>query len=449
MRKICLLTVLFCSLAGSVFAGFSGPIYAETSCRANINKQTGDPDNNKLTVRADAGLKSWIRFNLTGIDMNRVRAATLTVTLYEPRYDATTVDVSAVNDNCHDNDTWTDTNLTWLNAPGNDTASNTVLDPTKTTFQSTLSFPSGLQGSAFSTDVTNAILSNTDNVVQFVLHNGVGATTTVINFCTHDQSTVAWHPYLTLEYTPLGADHSSPAIGSKVTTSLSSLSWTLPEPNIPGTPVYCDVYLGTEPNRPQMTKKTLGTGVKTIAISAFGALVDNTKYYWFVDMHDSSRTPNPVPGEQWSFSTYNNTAPVIEAIANQLFWGLPQTVTLNATVTDDGLPNPPAAMTYAWTLTAGPASVVINSPNTKDTTLSITEIGDYRFRLAVSDGDMTAYAAAKVVVGTTPCDASHLNTGLPYDTADVNLDCAVDLKDFAEMAFKWMNCTEKLTNCGR
>jgi hypothetical protein len=462
MKKLCALAILLCLLGSSVFAAFSDPIFATQAGRTRSD--TGTPpgsvnnhDTNKLTVRSTEGFgqKSWIRFDLSTANKIGLRGAKLTLTLMEAKYDACNLDISALNDSCHDNDAWTDTNITWNNAPGNyntvegDITDWAALAPAKTTYLSTLSFATGAIGQSFSIDVTSAVLADTDNNVQFILHNSNAN----INFATWDHSTLT-HPYLTLEYTPNGADYPNPAIASKVSTSLSSLSWVTPDPNHTNT-VYCDVYLGTEPNRPQMNKKTLGANVTTVAINTanfptFGTLVNNTTYYWFVDVHDSSRTDNPALGETWSFTTDNNAAPGVNVGLDQILYGLPYTVSLDATVTDDGLPTPPA-LTYLWERIAGPATAVINTPNAEDTLVTITERGDYQFRLTVSDSAKSTADQLQVVVGTTACDASHLDTGAAYNEADVNHDCIVDVLDLEALIFNvdvWLNCTDTLDNCG-
>jgi hypothetical protein len=62
---------------------------------------TNNSDNNKLSVRSDAtAAKSWIKFELGDLDVNNLRAATLTVTMLEGRGGTTTVDVSAGSIHC-------------------------------------------------------------------------------------------------------------------------------------------------------------------------------------------------------------------------------------------------------------------------------------------------------------------------------------------------------------
>lgn len=458
MNKISLCLLAIGILSSGVF-GETVSFTANVSCRTEgasyVDTNRSDPS--KLSVRRTSnGNKSWIKFTgLEAVDTARLKTATLTIALQEDKPGTQSCDVSYVNDDCLDNISWAETQITWNNAPGNNTASLAELDSTKATLLSTVNFTDGLAGQTFDINVLAALQTDTDGIVQFVLHNS----SNLLNFATHDNSVVARRPVLTIVYYPIGADEPSPAVGAVVETSLPSLSWVLPEPNEPGTPIYCDVYLGyllegqTEPNRPQMDKVTLGNNVTTVAINTtnfptFGALADKTTYYWFVDCHDASKVPSLIPGEPWSFSTYNNEVPDVEAGENQILWGVPKEVTLDATVKDDGMPAP-SALTYAWTLVSGPATAVIHSPDTEDTTVSITERGDYRFMLTVSDGEKEGSDSLRVVVGTDACDASHIDTGSAYNIGDQNQDCLVDLSDFMVLiAADWLNCTDTLELCG-
>ncbi|MBN2512987.1 MAG: DNRLRE domain-containing protein [Sedimentisphaerales bacterium] len=457
MKKLYLLFVI--AILTSVVFGESVSFTANVSCRTEGGSyvDTNRTDSSKLSVRRTSnGNKSWIKFTgLESVDTARLKTAVLTIALQENKTGAQSCDVSYVNDDCLDNITWAENTITWNNAPGNDPGSLAALDTTKTTYLSTVNFTNGVAGQTFDIDVLAVLQTDTDGIVQFVLHNSPN----LLNFATHDNSVTARRPVLNIVYYPIGADEPSPAVGAVVETSLQALSWTLPEPNAPGTPIYCDVYLGTllpgqtEPNRPQMDKATLGNNVNTVAINttnfpAFGALADKTTYYWFVDCHDSSKVPSLIPGEPWSFSTYNNEVPVVEAGANQTLWGLPLEVSLDGTVTDDGMPVP-HTLTYAWTQVSGPVSAVINSPAAEDTTVTITERGDYQFMLTASDGEKESSDSLRIVVGDTSCDASHIETGAAYNIGDYNRDCIVDLIDMVELiAADWLNCTDTLVFCG-
>jgi hypothetical protein len=444
-----------------ISAGYEGPptgsssvIWANQSGRTALaTPDTNVHDNNKLSVRSDAtAAKSWIKFDLGDLDVSNLRAASLTVTLLEGKGGSTTVDVSAVNDDYTENIGWIDTYLTWNNAPANNTASQTAMDASKSTPVGTLSFVDGVAGQPLSINVLSILQADTDGIVQFALHNSSG----LVNFTTHDHvANPSWRPYLTVIEPPLGADWPIPYSGKTVTTSLASLQWTNPEPNLPGGVITCDVYFGKDPNRPQMDKKPLGAGVEYVAINAtnfprFAPLADKTTYYWLVDCHDTTRD-GVIEGLMWTFNTENNQAPTnVKAGADQVTWLVSgaASVNLSGSASDDGLPNPPAMLTYLWERIAGPASAVINTPNAAATSVSFTEAGDYTFRLTASDSEKQTSDMVRVVVGSNACDASHVFSGSAYDPGDFNKDCMVDMLDFAELISKnWLICTDTLTNC--
>jgi hypothetical protein len=174
-----------------------------------------------------------------------------------------------------------------------------------------------------------------------------------------------------------------------------------------------------------------------------------------VDVHDTT-DPNVLYGIRWKVYTDINTAPVVNAGADQAVWlgksGTPGqvVVALNATATDDGLPNPPAAMTYTWAqVPNGAPAVTITPNNVKNTTVTMTAKGTYQFTFTAGDSIKSTSDTVQIIVGTNSCDASHMSTGNPYDAGDQIQDCIVNLKDFAAfIAANWLDCTDTLTNCG-
>jgi hypothetical protein len=452
MRKSCFF-ILVCVLVGSVSAEVV-QIPADVSCRAEINSpNTNRHDSSKLSIRGDASsAKSWIKWtDLDGIDASTIRKAELRLTANEAR--PGTFDVSAVNDNCLDTSIGRSgtmplrrrhTESPGTNAPANDIASYTNPDFTKATKVGTMDFLNTVAGDQRFIDVTAILQADTDGVVQFILHNSSG----LMNMCTHDHPLgAAYYPTLFLTLPPAGADMPNPAVGEIVLNTLSSLSWTSPEPNTPGDLILCDVYLGTfpegtEPNRPEMYS-VLGISAETVSIAAFqgfGGFVNNTKYTWFVDCHDPDK--GLIEGEPWDF--FVGSPPVVDGGADIVTWLADTQVTVNidATVTDDGV------CTYAWTaITAGapapsPADAV-------DTSIVFTSRGVYEYRLtATDDGGLQGSDTVRIVIGTSACDASHLDTGAAYNAADVNQDCIVDLEDFIELiAADWLTCTDTLRQC--
>jgi alpha-tubulin suppressor-like RCC1 family protein len=89
-------------------------------------------------------------------------------------------------------------------------------------------------------------------------------------------------------------------------------------------------------------------------------------------------------------TTSTNTAPVVNAGADQTIT-LPATANLDGTVSDDGLPNPPAAVTTVWSKVSGPTNGTVTFANSSnvDTTASFSVGGIYVLRLSANDGALS------------------------------------------------------------
>jgi K319-like protein len=96
-----------------------------------------------------------------------------------------------------------------------------------------------------------------------------------------------------------------------------------------------------------------------------------------------------------------NTAPVVDAGPN-LNVALPFDVLLDATVTDDGLPSPPAAVTVTWSVASGPGTVTFLNANAVDTRASFGQAGTYVLRLTASDGALPTVGSTTVTVQPAP-----------------------------------------------
>lgn len=391
-------------------------------------------------------------------------------------------------------ESWTMSNLSWTNAPGNNIDSGMTLDTTKIYGGTDLwrvqnstqdaiivdlhpvpAYPGiDLDQAASYESIDGPLTTANTNIKNFLLTDADGLITLIGYDHTNSSNQNWWTGIaglyandayyspsglrcrdsvtLTLTFPPLGADNPSPYPGDIVESTLAQLSWTNPDPNDGVSAITPTVYFGTDPNRLQMNSITLASGATSVAISTFGGLQNLTKYYWVVDCADPSRTPPVIPGQMWSFRVDNNNPPVVGAGADQGVWMDPNliTVTLNATVTDDGLPIPPGTLIFLWTQISGPTSAVINSPTTKNTTVRLYEYGKYEFQLAVNDGGVYPDQTDTVVIafGQDACKASHLLTGTGYYSGDFNTDCIVNLEDLAFLAAGWLNCTDTLDNCG-
>jgi hypothetical protein len=94
-----------------------------------------------------------------------------------------------------------------------------------------------------------------------------------------------------------------------------------------------------------------------------------------------------------------NAAPEVEAGANQSLrrrFGMWAT-TLTGSATDDGLPDPPGALTYTWTKVSGPAAS-FSTPNAARTMVTGTARGTYVLKLTVSDGALSASDTVTITV---------------------------------------------------
>jgi len=81
---------------------------------------------------------------------------------------------------------------------------------------------------------------------------------------------------------------------------------------------------------------------------------------------------------------------------------LPNAANLTATVTDDGLPNPPGSLTTTWSKISGPGDVTFSDANIVNTTAAFSESGEYVLRLTAYDGMLTGVDELTVTVNPPP-----------------------------------------------
>jgi hypothetical protein len=92
-----------------------------------------------------------------------------------------------------------------------------------------------------------------------------------------------------------------------------------------------------------------------------------------------------------------NQAPIVDAGLNQTIT-LPDGAISDATVTDDGRPDPPGTMTTLWSVDSGPGTVTFGDASAVDTTASFTTEGVYVLRLTANDSELTAFDVVTVTV---------------------------------------------------
>ncbi|HEY4188613.1 MAG TPA: hypothetical protein VGP07_26320 [Polyangia bacterium] len=103
--------------------------------------------------------------------------------------------------------------------------------------------------------------------------------------------------------------------------------------------------------------------------------------------------------------TPRNVPPTVNAGAN-LTITLPASAMLNASASDDGLPDPPGVVTTTWSKVSGPGSVTFANPGLPVTRASFSAAGSYVLRLRASDGALVATDEVTVVVKTAPVNSA-------------------------------------------
>lgn len=196
--------------------------------------------------------------------------------------------------------------------------------------------------------------------------------------------------YAALAY---AAEDPVPANNDSVDPSLpTTLSWTRPAARHAGDTILCDVWFGQDPNMPGANTKILDKEDTDSVV--VGPLSGNQAYYWRVDCYDPNGMGSEVKteGDTWIFNT-DNAAPTVDAGGKQSLWLSSGTATasMNAEATDDGLPNPPAALTYDWSILDGPAGATFSPSNTvENPDVTFTAAGSYTLQVIVSDSEKTA-----------------------------------------------------------
>jgi len=115
-------------------------------------------------------------------------------------------------------------------------------------------------------------------------------------------------------------------------------------------------------------------------------------------------TVNPAPQS-------GNRAPVVDAGLDQTITLPADTVTLDGSASDDGLPSNPGVMTVGWSVVSGPGVVTFGDAGAASTSASFSVDGTYTLKLAASDGLLSAEDFVQVTVNPDPS----LSGPPPYD----------------------------------
>jgi len=217
------------------------------------------------------------------------------------------------------------------------------------------------------------------------------------------------------------------------------LSWTLPEPSVPGQPVPVDVYFTdnltlleqfTDPAAIQVVNKQ---NVTSVVVQT----QPKTRYYWAVDTYVDSDA-DPVIGPIFSFLS-DNMPPKVNAGADVVTWleGDSRTGNLDATIIDDGAISP---YTVQWTVVSEPSegAAVIETATAEDTSITLAELGEYVFRLEAFDGEYPGSDTVTINVYSDSCQAAQSLPDYVPLVGDLNGDCRVDEADMALLEENWL-----------
>jgi len=230
-----------------------------------------------------------------------------------------------------------------------------------------------------------------------------------------------------------------PADGALVSPGELTLSWTLPDPCLPGTPVLVDVYFTD--NLESLTQFTDPAAIRIVNRQNVNSVVVQTQpktwYYWAVDVYVGG-ADDPILGPIFSFFA-DNMPPQVNAGPDVVTWlaGGPRVGTLDATVTDDGAVSP---YTVRWTVVSEPneGNAVIQTPTDEDTSITLTAPGEYILQLTASDGEYSGSDTLTINVYNDSCQAAQSLPDYEPLVGDLNGDCRVDDLDLALLQENWL-----------
>ncbi len=101
-----------------------------------------------------------------------------------------------------------------------------------------------------------------------------------------------------------------------------------------------------------------------------------------------------------------NQAPIVNAGGQRTVYAMTN-ITVTGSVSDDGLPDPPGAVSVTWRQISGPATATINNSNSLTATVWFPALGDYVLELRASDGalssqDLANFTVIRQTEGNTP-----------------------------------------------
>ena len=143
---------------------------------------------------------------------------------------------------------------------------------------------------------------------------------------------------------------------------------------------------------------------------------------------DNDSDPNENDGKIYEFFlglVNQNQPPVVDAGLGQTVVG--NSVFLDASISDDGLPDPPGTITTSWVQLNGPTggTATFDDPNAVDTNVTFSEFGTYTLQLTADDGE---FSISDEVIITTQEQAPDGRIIYVSSTSSGNID-GISFKD--------------------
>jgi RHS repeat-associated protein len=167
-----------------------------------------------------------------------------------------------------------------------------------------------------------------------------------------------------------------------------------------------------------------GTAALSSPTAAKPTFVPNVAGLYVVQLIVNDGFLNSPPATTTITANPVNQPPVVSAGLNQTITLPTNTVTLNGSATDDGLPN--NTLIIQWSLVSGPATVTFSSPNTAVSQATFTVAGTYVLQLSASDTQYTTTSNTTITVNPQVNQPPVVNAGpnqtivLPVNSVTLN-----------------------------
>ncbi|MEO8427023.1 MAG: TIGR02597 family protein [Verrucomicrobiota bacterium] len=125
-----------------------------------------------------------------------------------------------------------------------------------------------------------------------------------------------------------------------------------------------------------------------------------------------------------------NQPPVVDADVDQTIT-LPSSANLVGSVSDDGLPMPPGAVTVSWSQINGPGTVTFANADLPSTGANFSTAGTYVLELKANDGALVSSAEVTITVNPEPNIPPTVSVTSPFDGASFSSPASFTLAALA------------------